>query len=67
MPQSKNKITQFWQELKRRRVVKVIAMYAATAFIILEVVDIVAPSLGLPDWTLNLVIVLLSIGFHQHC
>jgi len=63
MPQSKNKITQFWQELKRRRVVKVIAMYAATAFIILEVVDIVAPSLGLPDWTLNLVIVLLSIGF----
>ncbi|KPL14586.1 MAG: hypothetical protein AMS26_10200 [Bacteroides sp. SM23_62] len=38
-------------------------MYAATAFIILEVVDIVAPSLGLPGWTLNLIIVLLSIGF----
>jgi tetratricopeptide (TPR) repeat protein len=38
-------------------------MYAATTFIILELVDIVAPSLGLPDWTLNLVIVLLCIGF----
>jgi tetratricopeptide (TPR) repeat protein len=38
-------------------------MYAATAFIILEVVDIVAPSLGLPNWTLNLVIVLLCVGF----
>jgi len=38
-------------------------MYAATAFIILEVVDIVAPSLGLLNWTLNLVIVLLCIGF----
>jgi TolB-like protein len=63
MPSSSNKITQFWQELKRRKVTKVIAMYAATAFIILEVVDILAPSLGLPAWTLNLVVVLLSVGF----
>lgn len=38
-------------------------MYAGTAFIILEVADIVAAPLGLPGWTLNLVIVLLSIGF----
>ncbi len=30
---------------------------------ILELTDIVAPSLGLPDWTLNLVILLLVIGF----
>jgi hypothetical protein len=63
MPGDPNKLSQFWQELTRRKVIKVIAMYAATAFIILEVVDIVAPSLGLPDWTLNLVIVLLSVGF----
>ena len=63
MPDRPTKLTQFWQELKRRKVIKVIAMYAATTFIILEVVDIVAPSLGLPIWTLNLVIVLLCIGF----
>jgi TolB-like protein len=63
MPANFNKLSQFWQELKRRKVIKVIAMYAATAFIILEVVDIVAPSLGLPGWTLNLVIILLGIGF----
>jgi hypothetical protein len=44
MPGSPNKLTLLWQELKRRKVIKVIAMYAATAFIILEVVDIVAPS-----------------------
>jgi len=60
--QSKNPF-QFWHELKRRKVIRVIAMYAATAFILLEVVDIVAPSLGLPSWTLNLVIVLLCVGF----
>jgi len=63
MPQSPNKIIQFWQELKRRKVIKVIAMYAGTAFIILEVVDIVLPRLGLPDWTVTLVIVLLAVGF----
>ncbi len=63
MSEKSNRLSRFWEELKRRKVVKVIAMYAATAFIILEVTDIVAPSLGLPGWTLNLIIVLLSIGF----
>jgi len=48
MPQPTNKQTQFWEELKRRKVFRVIAMYAATAFILLELVDIVVPSLGLP-------------------
>jgi TolB-like protein len=52
----------FWQELKRRGVPKVIAMYAATAFIIMEAVDIMLPRLGLPDWTVTLVIILLIIG-----
>jgi len=58
-----NKLSQFWQELKRRKVIKVIAIYAGTAFIILEVVDIVIPALLLPSWTVTLVIVLLGIGF----
>lgn len=53
----------FWQELKRRKVVRVITVYAAAAFVILEVVDIVSPALGLPSWTLAFVIVLLCIGF----
>jgi hypothetical protein len=57
------KLSQFWDELKRRRVFRVVAMYAATAFIILEVVDIITPALLLPSWTLTLVIVLLAIGF----
>ena len=58
-----NKLSQFWQELKRRKVLRVITVYAAAAFVILELVDIVAPSLGLPAWTLNFVIVLLCVGF----
>jgi len=53
----------FWQELKRRKVVRVATVYAAAAFVILELTDIVAPSLGLPAWTLNFIIILLSTGF----
>ncbi len=62
-PESPDKMTRFWQELKRRKVVRVISVYAAAAFVILELTSIVAPSLGLPTWTLNLVIILLFAGF----
>ena len=58
-----NKISQFWSELKRRKVFRVAAMYAATAFIIMEAGDIMLPRLGLPDWTVTFIIVLLIIGF----
>jgi TolB-like protein/Tfp pilus assembly protein PilF len=63
MSQSSNRLFQFWQELKRRKVSRVITVYAAVAFVILELTDIVAPSLGLPDWTLNFIIILLVVGF----
>jgi len=58
-----NKLSQFWQELKRRNVVRVITVYAGAAFVILELVDIVAEPLKLPSWLLPVVIVLLSVGF----
>jgi TolB-like protein len=57
-----NKISQFWTELKRRKVVRVITVYAAASFVILELVDIITEPFGLPDWTLQLVVVLLVIG-----
>ena len=63
MPGKPSNLGQFWQELKRRKVVRVIIVYAAASFVILELIDIVAPSLGLPDWTLNFIIILLCVGF----
>ncbi len=63
MPKHPGKLSLFWQELKRRKVIRVISVYAAAAFVILELTDIVSPSLGLPDWTLNFIIVLLCVGF----
>jgi len=62
MPDKSDNPYNFWQELKRRKVVRVITVYAAAAFVILELVDIVSPALGLPSWTLGLVIVLLCAG-----
>ena len=63
MPESPYKLIRFWQELKRRNVVRRNTVYAATAFVILELVSIIQEPLRLPGWTLTLVIILLSIGF----
>jgi hypothetical protein len=57
-----NKLSQFWQELKRRNVVRVIAVYAASAFVLLELVDIITEPFGLPEWTLKFVVVILAVG-----
>lgn len=50
-------------ELKRRKVFRVAAVYGATSFVILQIADIVFPSLGLPQWTITLVVALTVIGF----
>jgi len=62
MPKKSNKVIQFWQEFKRRNVHRTLAIYTGTAFIILQAVDIIFPRLGLPDWTINLILYLLIVG-----
>ena len=52
-----------FQELKRRKVLKTVGVYAAAALIIIQVADIVFPRLLLPDWTVTFVIVLVILGF----
>ncbi len=52
----------FWQELKRRNVPRVLAIYAGTAFIILEAADIIFPRWGFPDWTVDMVLYVLLVG-----
>jgi hypothetical protein len=53
----------FWAELKRRKVVRVAVVYAATAFVVLQAADLLAKGLGLPDWAFPTVTVLLVLGF----
>jgi TolB-like protein len=62
MPTNPNKLSQFWQELKRRRVLRSLAIYAGSAFIILEATTILFPRWDLPDWSIDLVFWLLVLG-----
>lgn len=57
-----NKLSPFWNELKRRNVLRSLAVYAGTAFIVLEAADILFSRWGLPGWAFNLVLYLLILG-----
>lgn len=63
MPDKSNNPFQFWEELKRRKVFRVLAMYAGAAYVAIELVNNVAEPLGLPTWTATVVILFLAIGF----
>jgi TolB-like protein len=56
-------MSMFLRELKRRRVVRVAAVYAATAFVVLQGADLILPALALPDWTYRMLVLLALFGF----
>jgi adenylate cyclase len=55
--------TGFFAELKRRKVVRVAVVYAATGFVVLQVADIMLPRLGVPEWAMSLIVLLVALGF----
>ena len=59
----KNGLFGFIQELRRRRVCRAVTMYCVAFWLVCQVVEIVSPPMGLPDWTLTFVIVQGMIGF----
>lgn len=63
MPDSPNRFIRFWEELKHRKVIHVIVVYATAAFVIIELVNNVFEPLHLPEWTPTLVIIILAAGF----
>ena len=63
MSQKPNKLSRFWQELKRRRVIHVIIVYATAAYVIIELINNVTEPLNLPEWTPTLIIIILFVGF----
>jgi hypothetical protein len=52
----------FFEELKRRRVVRAVAWYAAIAFLVMQAAELVVPGLGLPEWTFRAVVVVAVLG-----
>jgi adenylate cyclase len=56
-------LPRFLTELKRRKVYRAALVYAGVGWVLLEFADVAFPRLGLPDWTVNLVLALVLFGF----
>jgi TolB-like protein/Tfp pilus assembly protein PilF len=63
MPHSAPSYQRLFAEMKRRRVFRVMAVYGALAFAVIEASDVVLPRMALPDWTVTLVVWLALLGF----
>jgi tetratricopeptide (TPR) repeat protein/TolB-like protein len=63
MADTSNKFSRFLLELKRRKTDRVLVMYAAAAFVILQLADILIGGLSLPDWIMTLIIIIVATGF----
>jgi TolB-like protein len=50
-------------ELKRRKVIRVAVVYAATAFAVLQAADIMLPQMNVPEWAMGLLVAFVVFGF----
>jgi TolB-like protein/Flp pilus assembly protein TadD len=53
----------FFEELKRRNVFRVAIGYIITAWLLLQVVDLVLENVNAPDWVMQVFMLALAIGF----
>ena len=51
-----------WSELRRRNVLRVAALYLVTAWLILQVTEVLSGLIGVPDWLGPVVLAMLVIG-----
>ena len=52
----------FFEELKRRNVVKVTVLYVVAAWLLLQITDVLSSLLPVPEWTGSFVFILLVVG-----
>ena len=67
MTEPANGLQRWFAELRRRKVFRVAAVYLVAAWLAIQVAGTVFEPMGLPAWTLRLVIVLAAIGFPVAC
>lgn len=60
-------LKQYFAEFRRRRVFRVVAVYAVTGWILIQLGSAVFEPLGLPSWSMRLLIILLALGFVLAC
>jgi len=56
-------MSNFFEELKRRRVFRVATSYAVVAFIIMQLVEILFPMFNFPQWTQQFIVIVVLLGF----
>src|SRR5215471_18458503 len=56
-------MSSFFEELKRRKVYRVVVGYLVASWLVIQVAATVFPIFGLPDWLERLVVSLVLIGF----
>jgi len=61
--QTESGLGRLFAEMKRRRVTRVIVLYAIAGWIVIEVSSTVLPNLNLPAWSVTLVTALVVLGF----
>src|SRR5881275_2049443 len=57
------KIDNFFAELKRRNVYKVAVAYAVIAWLVIQAASILLPAFNAPQWAMQIVILILVVGF----
>ena len=67
MPDAGGRLQRWFAELRRRRVFRVAGVYLVAAWLVIQVADAVFEPLGLPAWSLRLVIILAALGFPLAC
>jgi len=55
-------MTNFLEELKRRKVIRVVVAYVIVGWLLIQVAETTFDPMGLPPWSLTLVIVLVILG-----
>jgi hypothetical protein len=53
----------FFNELKRRNVFRVAAVYAVISWLLMQVGDVMFPALRLPEWSTTMLVAFLLLGF----
>ena len=56
-------LRKFWQELKRRHVVRVGMVYAVVAWLIIQIAARTFEGFGIPDWAFRFVVLMVVLGF----
>lgn len=53
----------FWNQLKKRKVTRVALAYILVAWVVMQIGEVAFESLGLPQWSLPLLIIFVLLGF----